>query len=84
MLTHFYSPQPTYEVKSTSMIHIHCEFQKKNILHDSLQPVQRIIKHVSDLSHEIDLFTVFNEMDVAKKRKLKIAINPAWMLKTKV
>lgn len=59
------------------MIHLHGEFQKENALHDSLQPIQRAITHVSGLSHEIDLFTVSNEMDVAEKRKLEISINLA-------
>lgn len=72
-----YSAQPTYESKSTSMIHIHGKFQKENALHDSLQPIQRTITRVSGLSHEIDLFTVSNEMDGAKKRKLEISINLA-------
>lgn len=66
------------------MIHIHGKFQKENALHDSLQPIQRTIKRVSGLSHEIDLFTVSNEIVVAKKRTLEISINLAWMLKTKL
>lgn len=62
----------------------HCCRVSETARHDSLQTIQRTIKRVSGLSHEIDLFTVSNEMVVAKKRELELSINLVWMLKPKL
>lgn len=82
---HFYpTQQPTYEIKSTPMIDIRAELQKENTLYDSPLHIQRTIERVSDLNHEIDLFTLSNEVDVAKKRTLELSINPARRFQTKL
>lgn len=49
------------------MIDIHGELQKESTLYDSLLYIQRTSERVSDLNNQIDLFTVSNKVDVAKK-----------------